>query len=93
MACSVYRFCPGYKTLEGCRKSLHPNKEGDNLKKHPFLGDVNMPVQIGTKASSLSDPVGLMSDCHRRIEMFLKTLRAVGELNGRQLSEDERRSL
>ena len=52
-----------------------------------------MPVQIGSKASDFSDPTGLMSDCHRRIEMFLNTLKAAGDLNGRQLAEDERRAL
>ncbi len=52
-----------------------------------------MPVQIGSRASDLSHPMGLMSDCHRRIEMFLNALRAVGDFNGRQLAEDERRAL
>lgn len=52
-----------------------------------------MPVQIGSKASDFSDPTGLMSDCHRRIEMFLNTLSAAGGLKGRQLAEDERRAL
>ena len=52
-----------------------------------------MPVQIGSKASDFSDPTGLMSDCHRRIEMFLTALRAVGDCDGRQLAEDERRAL
>ena len=52
-----------------------------------------MPVQIGSRASDFSDPTGLMSDCHRRIEMFLNTLRAAGDLNGRQLAEDEQRAL
>jgi len=52
-----------------------------------------MPVQIGSKASDFSDPTGLMSDCHRRIEMFLNTLKAAGDLNGRQLAEDERQAL
>jgi hemerythrin-like domain-containing protein len=52
-----------------------------------------MPVQIGSRASDFSDPTGLMSDCHRRIEMFLNALRAAGDFNGRQLAEDERRSL
>lgn len=52
-----------------------------------------MPVQIGTKASNFSDPTGLMSDCHRRIEMFLNALRAVGDFDDRQLAEDERRAL
>ncbi len=52
-----------------------------------------MPVQIGMKASNFSDPTGLMADCHRRIEMFLSTLGAAAELDGRQLAEDERRAL
>ena len=52
-----------------------------------------MPVQIGMKASTFSDPTGLMSECHRRIEMFLNALRAVGDFDGRQLAEDERRAL
>lgn len=52
-----------------------------------------MPVQIGTKASNFSDPTGLMSDCHRRIEMFLNALWAAADFNGRQLAEDERRAL
>jgi hemerythrin-like domain-containing protein len=33
-----------------------------------------MPVQIGGKAHSFSEPTGLLSDCHRRIEMFLGSL-------------------
>lgn len=52
-----------------------------------------MPVQIGTKVSSFSDPTALLSDCHRRIEMFLNTLRVAANLAGRQLGEDERRAL
>ena len=31
-----------------------------------------MPVQIGAQSHSFSDPTGLLSDCHRRIEMFLE---------------------
>ena len=38
-----------------------------------------MPVQIGAKTHSFADPTGLLSDCHRRIEMFLDTLAAVGK--------------
>ena len=52
-----------------------------------------MPVRIGSKTSDFSDPTGLMSDCHRRIEMFLNALRAVGEFDGRQFAEGERRAL
>src|SRR3974390_279681 len=39
-----------------------------------------MPVQIGAKAHSFSEPTGLLSDCHRRIEMFLGSLEAVGKV-------------
>ena len=52
-----------------------------------------MPIQIGTKAKHFSDPTGLLSDCHRRIEMFLGTLGAAADLSGRQLRDDERRAL
>lgn len=34
-----------------------------------------MPVQIGAPGYNFSDPTGLLSDCHRRIEMFLRVLR------------------
>jgi hemerythrin-like domain-containing protein len=48
-----------------------------------------MPIQIGQKPeSSFSDPVGLLGDCHRRIESFLSILikiaRTGGELNVEQ---------
>ncbi len=52
-----------------------------------------MPVQIGAKSSSFSDPTGLLFDCHRRIEMFLKALQSVADLGGRSLNDEERRSL
>lgn len=39
-----------------------------------------MPVQIGNKAHSFGDPTGLLSDCHRRIEMFMKVLEAVAKV-------------
>jgi hemerythrin-like domain-containing protein len=52
-----------------------------------------MPVQIGSKTSDFSDPMGLMSDCHRRIEMFLHVLQAATDLNDTQLTADERRTL
>jgi hemerythrin-like domain-containing protein len=38
-----------------------------------------MPVQIGAKAHNFTDPTGLLSDCHRRIEMFVGTLEAVAQ--------------
>src|SRR6516164_1977434 len=39
-----------------------------------------MPVQIGAKAHNFTDPTGLLSDCHRRVEMFVGMLQAVGEV-------------
>jgi len=38
-----------------------------------------MPVQIGAKAHNFTDPTGLLSDCHRRVEMFLGTLKAIAQ--------------
>ena len=52
-----------------------------------------MPVQIGAPAHDFSDPTGLLSDCHRRIEMFLAALDAVGKVIDRPLNEDARRTL
>ncbi len=40
-----------------------------------------------------TDPLGLLSDCHRRVEMFLGVLKAAAALDGRRLNDDERRSL
>lgn len=39
-----------------------------------------MPVQIGAESHNFSDPTGLLSDCHRRIEMFLGSLQAVAQV-------------
>ena len=49
-----------------------------------------MPVQIGARAHSFSDPTGLLSDCHRRIEMFLGSLQHVAEVIDRPLTDDAR---
>jgi iron-sulfur cluster repair protein YtfE (RIC family) len=38
-----------------------------------------MPVQIGANAHNFTDPTGLLSDCHRRVEMFLGMLAAVAD--------------
>jgi hemerythrin-like domain-containing protein len=40
-----------------------------------------------------TDPIGLLSDCHRRVEMFLGVLKAAAALDGRQLNDEERRAL
>jgi hemerythrin-like domain-containing protein len=52
-----------------------------------------MPVQIGSSTHSFSDPTGLLSDCHRRVEMFIGSLRAVAESCERELTEESRRAL
>lgn len=52
-----------------------------------------MPVQIGAEAHHFNDPTGLLSDCHRRIEMFLGSLQAVAEAIHRPPTEDVRRAL
>jgi len=51
-----------------------------------------MPVQIGATAHNFSDPTGLLSDCHRRIEMFLRSLQAVAS-EGPRLDDERRRAL
>jgi len=52
-----------------------------------------MPVQIGAEIHNFTDPTGLLSDCHRRIAMFLDTLRAVAEVIDRPATEDVARAL
>jgi hemerythrin-like domain-containing protein len=54
-----------------------------------------MPVVIGGKPEShYSDPIGLLTDCHRRIERFLEALaRIASEDRGGELSADRRASL
>lgn len=52
-----------------------------------------MPIQIGVKTHSFSDPTGLLSDCHRRIEMFLSVLEAIAAVIDRPASEETRQSL
>jgi hemerythrin-like domain-containing protein len=52
-----------------------------------------MPVQIGAKAHPFFDPTGLLSECHRRIEMFLGTLERVASVIDRPLTEETRAAL
>lgn len=52
-----------------------------------------MPVQIGAKAHRFSDPTALLSDCHRRIEMFLAALQNVGGRLDQPLTEETRAAL
>jgi hemerythrin-like domain-containing protein len=52
-----------------------------------------MPVQIGAQAHNFSDPTGLLSDCHRRIEMFLRVLEEVASVIDRPMTEETRAAL
>lgn len=52
-----------------------------------------MPVQIGAVTHDFSDPTGLLSDCHRRIEMFLGSLGAVAQVIDCPLTAETRRTL
>ena len=54
---------------------------------------VAMPVQIGAKTHSFSEPTGLLSDCHRRIEMFLASLERVGAIIDKPLNAEARSAL
>jgi hemerythrin-like domain-containing protein len=51
-----------------------------------------MAVQIGAKPDSgFDDPIGMLKDCHRRIEHFLDILCVVAErAQNRNLTEEER---
>lgn len=54
-----------------------------------------MPIVIGAKPeSSFADPIGLLTDCHRRIERFLAVLVQVSaQAGGGQLASDQRTAL
>jgi hemerythrin-like domain-containing protein len=52
-----------------------------------------MPVQIGAKAHSFTNPTGLLSDCHRRVEMFLGMLDRVAEVIDRPATVEIRQAL
>ena len=52
-----------------------------------------MPVQIGAKAHSFTDPTGLLTDCHRRIEMFIGSLGAVANRLESPPDSDTRQAL
>jgi hemerythrin-like domain-containing protein len=54
-----------------------------------------MPIVIGAKRESdFTDPIGMLGDCHRRIEMFLNVLVHVAEVaHGEVLNEDQRGAL
>ena len=52
-----------------------------------------MPVQIGGKTHSFSEPTGLLSDCHRRIEMFLGSLVRVAPFLYKPLDAEARTAM
>ena len=54
-----------------------------------------MPVTLGAKPQhGFDEPIGLLGDCHRRIERFLDTILAVLQRSdGAGLSEQEREAL
>lgn len=52
-----------------------------------------MPVQIGAATHNFSDPTGLLSDCHRRIEMFLGSLGAIAKVIDSPPTDETRRAL
>ena len=54
-----------------------------------------MPVNIGQSADhSFGQPIGLLTDCHRRIERFLQALLTVTQTRrGGQLSDQDREAL
>jgi hemerythrin-like domain-containing protein len=53
-----------------------------------------MPVTIGAAENTFANPIGLLSDCHRRIERFLQMMLAVAtEAAGGPLDAEHRRAL
>ena len=54
-----------------------------------------MAIQIGAKPDSgFDDPIGMLKDCHRRIESFLGILCVVVDrAQGRNLTDEERDAL
>jgi hemerythrin-like domain-containing protein len=56
------------------------------------IGGKAMAIQIGAKPDSgFDDPIGMLKDCHRRIESFLGILcLVVDRAKGRSLSDEER---
>ena len=53
-----------------------------------------MPVSIGASENTFANPIGLLSDCHRRIERFLQALLTVAtQVAGGSLEAEHRRAL
>ena len=64
---------------------------GDNQREEDVKGNT-MAIQIGAKPDSgFDDPIGMLKDCHRRIESFLGILCVVVDrAQGRSLTDEER---
>ena len=52
-----------------------------------------MPVQIGAATHNFNDPTGLLSACHRRVEMFLGMLEAVAKVIDCPSTEETKHAL
>lgn len=54
-----------------------------------------MPVQLGSRHEhGFAEPLGLLNDCHRRIERFLDILHRIAEQgSGRELTDEQRRAV
>src|SRR2546421_12763240 len=54
-----------------------------------------MPITIGAKPDhTFTEPIGLLTDCHRRIERFLDQLLVIaGKAGGAELTGDQREAL
>ncbi len=65
---------------------------GDNQSKRKKYKWSNMAIQIGAKPDSgFDDPIGMLKDCHRRIESFLGIICVVVDrARGRSLTGEER---
>jgi iron-sulfur cluster repair protein YtfE (RIC family) len=52
-----------------------------------------MPIQIGQRDHSFSEPTAFLSDCHRRIEMFLGFLQAAAKVADQNLNDETAQAL
>jgi hemerythrin-like domain-containing protein len=69
----------------------HPLRYSEDI---PSNKAMLMPIKIGQKPeSSFSDPVGLLGDCHRRIESFLSLLIKIAQTGGCELNAERREAL
>lgn len=69
--------------------------EWATIKRTEELKGNTMAIQIGGKPDSgFDDPIGMLKDCHRRIESFLRILCVVVDrAQGRSLAEEEREAV